>query len=361
MPGKGKERKRLHMIRTRYPLGRESDLLYRHRKGPSFLFFCLCCLLLVTGCKKKETQQISLPVSSAEAAPVTGVADCKKCILLAEQSRHRVAVADIEKGQIIWEWTAESSGIQPAHIEWFNHIDEAKVVYGGEFIITCASGGGIALIRIADKKTVFYAYAGGNTHSVEVLPDGNIVSASSTGNYLTVFKVDTLKFPEDVYSRKIPITFGHNVVWDHKNDLLWSAGGNTLYAYAYNFSCKEPDLILKDSLQLPGDDAHDLFPVYGRDALWFTNTTGVYYIDMTDRKVIMADSRYQKHIKSVSSGPEGFPSIIIKPTEKWWTDKVIDVDGNSIFQENGLKIYKARWLLPNHFSYPEDHRFHICT
>ena len=51
--------------------------------------------------------------------------------------------------------------------------------------------GGIALVRFEDKKVVFYAYARrANTHSVEILPDGNLVSASSSGAYLRLFCTD---------------------------------------------------------------------------------------------------------------------------------------------------------------------------
>src|SRR5690606_31584879 len=120
---------------------------------------------------------------------------------------------------------------------------EAKVVYDGKYVLMTASGGAAALIRIADKKVMFYAYAGGNTHSAELLPDGNIVSASSTGNYLTVFKVDTVNFPENVYKKNISIEDGHNVVWDRERNLLWSTSNNRLVSFKYNNNCAEPDLI----------------------------------------------------------------------------------------------------------------------
>src|SRR5262245_64231171 len=124
--------------------------------------------------------------------PPASVADCKKCIVLAEQAQHRVAIADVASKKIFWQWTPETSNVQPEHYKWFSSISDAKIVYNGKCILTTASGGGVALIRIADKKTLFYAYAGGNTHSAELLPDGNIVSASSHGNYLMLFRVDTL-------------------------------------------------------------------------------------------------------------------------------------------------------------------------
>jgi len=86
--------------------------------------------------------------------------DCKKCILLAEQSEHRVAIADADRGQIVWEWKPSLSNVDPMYWKWFSNPSDVKTVYGGKYILTTASGGGVALIRIADRKTMFYAYAG---------------------------------------------------------------------------------------------------------------------------------------------------------------------------------------------------------
>jgi hypothetical protein len=284
----------------------------------------------------------------------------KKLLLLAEQSQHRIAIADVDKQQIIWEWSAASSPfIKPAHKKWFDHPDDVKPVYDGKYILITASGGGVALIRIADKKPVFYAYAGGNPHSAEVLSDGNIVSASSTGNFLTLFTVDTTVDAEQVKKNKMYVAFGHNVVWDAKNELLWTAAMDHMLSYRYNNNCDDPALIRQDSIQLPGTDAHDLFPGYGTRQLWLTNTTNVYRFDVATKKVLTAEVP-QKNIKSVSSGPAGFPTIMILPKERWWTDEVTDTKGQTVFQQSGLKIYKARWLLKNHFSYPQRHGFVQC-
>lgn len=321
--------------------------------------------LLVTGsfsfflaCAGKSDHVTELPKDSVQEVTFTPD-DCKRCIVITEQAQPAIVVVDVDQHNRVWEWNPyQAKDLQDP--EWFAHPDEAKPVYNNQYALITASGGGVALIRMADKKVVFQAYAGGNPHSAEVLPDGNIVSASSTENYLTIFHVDTTATPGEGYKKNLYIPFGHNVVWDKKRQLLWSAGKDRLYAYRYNFNCLQPDLILEDSLQLPGDDAHDLFPVYGRDSLWMTNTTGVYYVDLKEQKVTLAETDYQEHIKSVSSGPEGFPVIISHPKEQWWTDEVIDIHGNSIFSEVGLKIYKARWWLPNPFSYPEDDPMKQC-
>lgn len=285
----------------------------------------------------------------------------QKLIVLTEQAQHRLAIADVDQQKIVWEWSADSSSYIPAaHKKWFSSTDDAKPVYDGKYLLTTASGGVVALIRIADKKPVFYAYAGGNPHSAELLPDGNIVCASSTGNYLTLFKVDTTVNPDDVKKWRMPIAFGHNVVWDKKRQLLWSAAMDHMLSYRYNNNCDEPRLTLHDSIAIPGTDAHDLFPDFDKDQLWLTNTTNVYRFDVATKKIIPTDLP-QKNIKSVSSGPAGFPVIIMRPKEKWWSDEVLDAQQRSVFRQPGLRIYKARWMVKNSFSYPKADTFRLCN
>lgn len=323
---------------------------------------CILPLLGFSRCSGSEGPGPAPNVNPDATAPgddTLSVEDCGKCLLITEQAQSTILIVDTETGKTVWAWDPYAAK-DLEDPDWFSNPDEAKPVYDNNYVLITASGGGVALVRISDKKTVFHAYAGGNPHSAELLPDGNIVTASSTGNYLTIFYTDTLASPADVYKKKAPIPSGHNVVWDKKRKTLWSAGEDKLYAYEYNFNCTRPGLRLTDSLQLPGSGAHDLFPVYGRDSLWLSNLKGVYYIGLENKSVTRAKVEYHENIKSVSSGPEGFPVIIIKPEEQWWSEKVLDTGGNIILEQNGARIYKARWFLPNLLGYPENHSFRTC-
>jgi streptogramin lyase len=216
-------------------------------------------------------------------------------------------------------------------------------------------------VRIADKKTLFYANAGNNPHSAELLPDGNIVSAASTGNVMTIFNVDTAQALHTGYKKTYYLKEGHNVVWDKKRQLLWATSGDTLKAFTYNRNCEKPELKVTENILLPGPEAHDLFPVFGKDELWFTNVAGFYKFDLRTKTFTKYASTDQKNIKSVSSGPLGYPVITMRPKEQWWTDEVTDNMGKSLYLLKGLKIYKARWFVDNQFSYPEKHVFDLCN
>lgn len=285
-----------------------------------------------------------------------------KYLLITDQSQNRIAIVNVESSEIVWQWQAKESNVRPQDTGWFKAPSDAKVVYGEKYILLTASLGGVALVRIADKKTVFYTYVGGNTHSAELLPDGNIVTASSTGNFLKVMHTDTTHFPSAIYIKKIYLPHAHNVVWDKKRKVLWSAAGNKLYAFKYNFNCTHPDLKVIDSINLPDIHPHDLFPIYGKDRLWLTTVKGMYIINPSTRDVEAVKGEFTANIKSVSSGPSSgkYPTIIMLPREKWWTDEVMDTYGNIVFKQPGLRMYKVRWLLPDLFSYPKNNLFKIC-
>jgi hypothetical protein len=316
-------------------------------------------LLSLSNCSRKDHHD---PFTYVPPTDSLTVADCIRCIVLTDQQAPAIDIVDAGRnGRMMWSWYPGQSGIAGTDVDWFSNPDDAKPVYGGRFLLVNASGGGVALIRVADKKVLFYTHVGKNPHSSALLPDGNIVTASSTDNRLVISHVDTSAGPGQVYQKVISLPFAHNVVWDGRRQLLWSAADNKLYAFTYNFNCRQPDLTLKETFQLPGDDSHDLFPVYGKDSLWLTNPSGVFCVDMHTMKITSVNTSLQANIKSVSSGPPGWPVILMQPRVSWWSDRVLDLQGNIVFLQQGMKIYKARWFLPDAFSYsPADTTVRVC-
>ena len=234
-----------------------------------------------------------------------------------------------------------------------------------------ASGGAVALIRLSDHKLMFYANCGQNPHSAEVLPDGNIVTAESKNGEISTFVVDTVKVL-GAKANTVKLGNAHNVVWDKKRSYLYATatitGGVTaLFRFKYDGNRSNPKLTNQTRIYTFDKESggHDLFPVYGEeDKLWLTAASAVYKFDLTgvtdattnDSAEPTCEKVYNTaDIKSICNGPDGI--LMLKPTEEWWAEGLVNEKGEELFKMDGAKIYKGRWMIDNLFSYPEKHDF----
>lgn len=314
-----------------------------------FPFLALILILSISCTKDEEIKTNTVKKSY--------VITSSRPIVICEQLEDRVIIVDSASQNIVWEWVAALSGLPSSHISWFKHIDEAKPIYNKKYVLVTASyGGGVAIIRISDKKVMFYACPGSNTHSAEILPDGNLVVACSTSetapnaNSLLIYKVDTLSSPAGSYVAKYTVYSAHNAVWDYQRQLLMATTSSTLNYYKYNFDGVHPSLTLQETVKLPASGSHDLFPVYGEDALWLTNAVGVYKYDIATKTAVQVSFSLPT-IKCVSSGPAGYGTLLVQPKKDYYTDEVINSDFKRVFYGTNYRIYKARWFIDNPFSY----------
>lgn len=75
----------------------------------------------------------------------------KMCAILVEQESEQIKIYDVISYLELWYWDPYVSNVQPIHYNWFNALSDAKVVYGGDYLIITASGGGVALVRISGQ------------------------------------------------------------------------------------------------------------------------------------------------------------------------------------------------------------------
>lgn len=295
----------------------------------------------------------------------------EKAYVLAEQSRRTIVIRDAETHRNIWSWDPYTACVPAAQQGWFVNPSEVKPVFNRRYILMTASGGAVALIRLSDHKLMFYANCGQNPHSAEVLPDGNIVTAESKSGEINTFVVDTVKVL-GAKANTVKLGNAHNVVWDKKRSYLYATatkkeGVTALFRFKYDGNRSNPKLINQTTLYTFSNESggHDLFPVYGEeDKLWLTAASAVYKFDLTgvtdattnDSTEPTCEKVYSiADIKSICNGPDGI--LMLKPTEEWWAEGLVNEKGEELFKMDGAKIYKGRWMIDNLFSYPEKHDF----
>lgn len=298
---------------------------------------CVLAFLFLTGCQKDS----DIPGKEIPLEPIT-LETSKKQIIVTEQASASVMIFDQPSRKNLWVWSADESEVIPsARKKWFRLPDEAKPVEDCGSLLITASGGGVALVRINDKKVVFYAHPGGNPHSAEMLPDGNIVVASSTGGKLSVYAPDPAG--EYVASKlsETDLDDAHACVWDKSRGCLWAAGGSSLVCYDY----RDGVLTVRSRHSVPTPYAHDLAPVYGKDRMILSTGSNLYYFDPEAKKLSPVEGAASvKDVKSVSTGPEGFVTLCTIPEESWYTSQVLGLfTGMRAFYLSGAQIYKARW------------------
>lgn len=264
-------------------------------------------------------------------------------MLVTDQSEHRIMLMLVPSGELIREWRA--ADIPEAHRKWFRNPSEVKVSRDCKYILTCASGGGAAIIRLSDAKTLWYDSVGGNPHSLDIAPGNTLVVASSTGNQSTVFRYDTTSLYRPKRPRKtFKVPDGHAVnFYDYR---FYISGSDKIFLYDYREDKRKDvaDLAPAGSVQIPGHGAHDM--IYGsrQDIFYLTTVDTLLEFHIKDNSFHPISGKTVRNIKSISEAPEGFPNIVTLPKEQWWTDEVQDLKGNTIIRLPGAKIYKARWL-----------------
>ncbi|MBO1336493.1 hypothetical protein J3486_35280 [Streptomyces sp. VRA16 Mangrove soil] len=316
-----------------------------------------------------------LAVGGARGAAAEGVG--VPPVLVTEQASKRVLVLD--PGVRVWDPVAD-----PGVVKWaFSPVGDARYrdtrpevswVYPSEakvrrhrgrtFLLTTASFGFVGVVECPSRRR-YWATAVGpgddlfNPHTAEILPDGNVVVACSTGARVRLYAASL--GPHERRCAEAELKGAHGLHWDQERGVLWAMGDDELVAFGVEGTRVRPALVRRFAVPLPvaapGKSAggHDLFPVAGRPGrMWVSTSASVFQYDVGGDVFVQdfagADEIVRKSVKCVGDDPRTGQVVTTVPEkglgETWWTTTVSVHRPASAYRLVNGGIYKARWWLP---------------
>ncbi|MDT9685716.1 DUF6528 family protein [Streptomyces sp. TRM76323] len=280
---------------------------------------------------------------------------------MTEQASRRVVVFD--GGRRVWGPAAERWAFSPVgdpryadlapERSWV-HPDEAKPRRwrGRTYLLTTASYGFAAVVAYPSGDRYWAAaLAPGTTrinpHSAELLPDGSVAVAGSTGDVVRLYEPP----PGGRYAA-FALDDAHGLEWDERRGVLWALGGDRLVALRPGSRGGRPVLRRVDEVPLPDRGGHDLGQVARHpDRLWVSTGTAVYQYVKSRRAFVRdypgAAAVSRPRVKAVGDEPRTGRILSTAPerglAEPWWTTTAAVHRPAGAYRLPGGGIYKARW------------------
>lgn len=330
----------------------------------------------------------TLPAKVAPAAALPSGPSGPPDVLVTDQASRQLLLLDGSRGT--WDPDADPSVVKwafspvgdPRYADldparsWV-YPDEAKVRTrrGRTYVLTTASFGFAAVVEYPSGRRYWAGTLapGGielNPHSIELLPDGDVAVAASTGGVVRLYAASrggrSAPGPapagsgpgEHVPYASYPLEEAHGLQWDARLKVLWALGRDRLVALEAGRTTAGPTLTRSFEVLLPGLHGHDLLQVAGRpDRLWVTTGSAVFQYSTSRRAFVQdfADAREisRANVKAVGDDPLTGRVLSTVPerglAETWWTREV------TVHRPGGTPrlirlvdggIYKARWWRP---------------
>lgn len=258
----------------------------------------------------------------------------------------QVREGHIDHGRFVmtWHWRPEESkGLPEEFISNFQQIDDCKPSVDGKELLVSSSGGAVAVVSYPEGNTIFYAHVP-NAHSIETLPEGIVVAASSTnshGNKLMFFN----RAQSDKVLETLPLEAAHGVVYDPKRKVLWALGDDVLLQL---WVIPKPNdvITVHENYRYPlgVKGGHDLMLTHDESQLLLTTVGGVMTFDIAKETFAKyAPLAGLENVKSVAVNPKtGQLAYTQADPRIWWTYTVRfkNPDGAAALES---LTYKLRW------------------
>lgn len=193
--------------------------------------------------------------------------------------------------------------------------------YGTHVVLATASTGQAYAIDYRSKqvlwsvndcsydKDVISLY---NAHSIEMLPNGDIIVATSGyGEGDARYKNGGLHYypaGSNTRSEFLSLPFAHAVLWDPTNKCLWAIGYEGVVAVKITgegegaFMTKIPEM----SYEMSYFSGHDMVPAFGmKGKYWISDSSNVYLYDTATKEMTRHDTYSMASVKGIAYFEDG--------------------------------------------------------
>ncbi|MEW2352898.1 DUF6528 family protein [Spirillospora sp. NPDC029432] len=288
----------------------------------------------------------------------------KGVVIGGDQGGHRVVVMNARprtwtEQSARWTWTpTAANGFGDVAGGWSLPSDvRVRTAKGRTYVLAADSKGFLGAVQYPSGKRLWATNAGApsNPHATELLPNGNVAAAASTGGWIRVYTAS--QGAASAAYTEFRLKGGHGVLWDPRREVLWAIGDDDLVSLKVGGTAAAPTLEEASRIALPSQGGHDLAPVYGnRDRLWITTNHGVYQYSKS-RKAFTKSYRHSGDVdlpvvKAVGNNPSTGQVVLTRPkagcATTWCTDTAEFFGARSMDATRtlpGAQFYKVRWFV----------------
>lgn len=230
-------------------------------------------------------------------------------VLAIDQIKERAVVYDLdafEEGDCLED--VEVWSVKTGHAAGLKYREDT--VFGDVVIV---GGSKSAIYEYPSGREIWSTQnSGNNTHSIEILPSGNIVLANSTGCCVRLFYTSAMLKGDAKTAQKFvdyELYSAHGILWDPEYEVLWALGGDELVAYSVRGEGAKQTLSKVGGMGVNIKElghGHDLQPDYTDSRYLYFTAGNVYRFDKDENKAggFSHSAKMQiKEIKGFSNNP----------------------------------------------------------
>ncbi len=220
-----------------------------------------------------------------------------------------------EDAAVIWEWDAEEdpncTGVAKIQTSISGVRYRYSEYYKKDVIVACATYGWVGIIDYETRTVLWESTAPilNGVHSVEMLPNGDVVAGVSSNPGAVVYFAVSAGIKDPVHS--IDSLWCHGVCWDPENECLWVLENYGVYqALIQNMGTENAKLvrISGSGANFVGDGGgHAFAPVLGEPGkYWASAGSALWKFDTETETMTKASKLLSKgSIKGVCSFSDG--------------------------------------------------------